>query len=310
MHAYQRAARRAAQFAFLLALMACGDARTPSASDDAAARARAMRAPTFDYARLTNGLRMHYAAQGDSGGPVVILLHGYSDSWFSFSRILPMMPAMYRVYALDQRGHGNSDRPRSNYTMHDMALDVVAFMNAMAIDQAIIVGHSMGSFVAQQVAAAIPNRVSGMVLLGSTTAPTRIVGVRELEQAVRTLSDPVSLEFIREFQASTVHKPVPAAFMDRVVSESAKLPAHVWHEVMDGLLATSRVRSLGAHRIPTMLAWGDRDTMFPRSEQDALLEALPGSELKTYSETGHSPHWEVPNAFIRDLVQFLASVTA
>ncbi|MGH8064004.1 MAG: alpha/beta fold hydrolase [Candidatus Entotheonellia bacterium] len=82
----------------------------------------------FTDAHLTTGVRLHYAEQGDPADHPVILLHGYTDAWVSFSRVLPLMAPSYHVYALDQRGHGDSDRPASGYTMRDLAADVLAFM--------------------------------------------------------------------------------------------------------------------------------------------------------------------------------------
>ena len=67
--------------------------------------------PRFADVRLSTGVRLRYAEAGDPAAPPVILLHGYTDSWFSWSRVLPPLAARHRVYALDQRGHGDSDRP-------------------------------------------------------------------------------------------------------------------------------------------------------------------------------------------------------
>ena len=99
-------------------------------------------------------MRLRYAEQGNPKGQPVILLHGYSDSWFSYSRILPLIDKKYDVYVPDQRGHGDSDRPVSGDTFLDFAADVIAFMDAKGLKEATIVGHSMGSFVAQHVGVA------------------------------------------------------------------------------------------------------------------------------------------------------------
>jgi non-heme chloroperoxidase len=125
-------------------------------------------------AHLTTGVRLHYAEQGDIAAHPLILLHGYTDLWVSFSAVLPALAATYHAYALDQRGHGDSDRPASGYTMPDFAADVVAFMAAMGLTRATLVGHSMGSFVAQQVALAAPECVARLVLIASATSARHI----------------------------------------------------------------------------------------------------------------------------------------
>ena len=121
--------------------------------------------PTFTTIKLKTGVRLHYAVQGNADGEPIIMLHGYSDSWFSFSRVMPLLDRKYRVYVLDQRGHGKSDQPSSGYALQDLARDVVAFMDAKGIQRATVIGHSMGSFVAQHVAATAPARVQRLVLL-------------------------------------------------------------------------------------------------------------------------------------------------
>jgi pimeloyl-ACP methyl ester carboxylesterase len=190
--------------------------------------------------------------------------------------------------------------------MADLAADVIAFMDVKGIERATVVGHSMGSFVAQQVVAAAPERVARLVLIASTTTPRNVVGISDLARAVDSLVDPVPPEFAREFQVSTIYHPVPEEFLDEAVAVSLKLPARVWREIMAGMLATGPVASLGQSGIPTLILWGDRDSGFPRSEQEALLAAIPGAELKVYPETGHALHWERPAEFVRDLEAFLA----
>ena len=215
----------------------------------------------------------------------------------------------YHVYALDLRGHGDSDRPASGYTMRDLAADVIAFMDAKRVRRATVVGHSMGSFVAQQVTLAAPDRVARLDLIGSGRSIHRFPGIAELEAAVDSLPDPVPLDFVSAFQTSTVHRPLPAEFMEQVNRESLKLPARVWRGLMKGMLATQPANKLAGLRIPTLMLWGDRDAMFSRAEQDALLGMLPHAMLKVFPETGHAPHWERPSELARDLEVFVGGTT-
>jgi pimeloyl-ACP methyl ester carboxylesterase len=236
----------------------------------------------------------------------VILLHGITDSWFSFSRVLPELSPEYRVYVPDLRGHGDSDRPDEGYTPRDMAADVLGFMDVLGIARATLVGHSMGTFVAQQAALLAPARVAGLVLIGSATTGRNQVTL-ELEQALARLPDAVPEDFAREFQSSTIHHPVPEPFLDRVVAECRKAPARVWHRAMVGLIGTEPFAGLPGSAIPTLLIWGDRDALFSRAEQEALVSMLPIASLRVYRETGHAPHWERPKQVVRDLERYLRS---
>lgn len=260
----------------------------------------------FGEVELRTGVRIHYAEQGDSAGPVLILLHGYGDSWFSFSRILPLLAPKFHVYALDQRGHGRSGAPESGYAPDDLAADVVAFMDARNIPRATLVGHSMGSLVAQQVAAAAPGRVTRMVLVGSAVTLARMLGREELESAVQGLEDPVPEQFIRDFQMSTLHREVPAEFLQRVIEESALVTAARWKALLEGMLASGPAAGLGRAEIPTLLVWGERDAIFARAHQDELVALANVERLLVYEGTGHAVHWEEPERFTRDLVRFVS----
>ena len=261
--------------------------------------------PRFADAHLSTGVRLRYAEQGDPAGRPVIMLHGYTDSSFSFSRALPLVDQGRRVYALDQRGHGDSERPEGNYALGDFAADVLAFMDELELERATIVGHCMGSLVAQRVALDAPQRVGRLVLVSSMTSVRSIEGMSELRQAVESLDGEVPAEFARDFQESTVYSPLPADFMDGVVAESLKLPARVWRAVLEGLLADEHTSRLGRIEAPTLILYGERDALLSRAEQDALLSALPNAALKVYPETGHSPQWERPERFVNDLEAFI-----
>lgn len=259
----------------------------------------------FGVVQLPTGLRMHYAEQGDSTAAPLILLHGYSDSWFSFSPVLPHIPARCRVFALDLRGHGKTDKPTTGYGMDELAHDVIAFMEDKSLRGVTLVGHSNGGYVAQQVAVAAPERLDRLVLVATTTTPRTITGIRDLEALVRGLGDPVSNDFIREFQNSTIHRTLAAEFVDQVVSESSRLPAYVWKGVMDGMLAMDAVTGLTDTDLSAMVLWGDADPLMPRSEQDALVKMFPDVVFKVYRDTGHALHWERPAKFARDLLDFV-----
>jgi non-heme chloroperoxidase len=266
-------------------------------------------APRFADAKLSTGVRLRYAELGDPAHHPLILLHGYTDSWFSFSRVLPELAEMFRVYALDQRGHGDSARPAGGYSMGAMAADVLAFMDAEGLQRATIVGHSMGTFVARQVALAAPGRVESLVLLGSGINARNQV-LLELQQAVDELAEPVQTEFVREFQVSTIALPVPDSFLDRVIAETLKLPLHVWRTALAGLLADDSHGRLGEIQAPALLISGAKDAIFSEAEQDALLAALPAASLTRYPAIGHAPHWERPDEVARTIVSFVATARA
>jgi len=204
----------------------------------------------FDKARLSTGLHIHYAESGDAHGTPVVFVHGWPDSWFSFSRVLPLLPATLRLIALDQRGFGESDHPDSGYTIPGFAADLVALLDALDIDRAVLVGHSYGTFVARRAAIAVPERVLALALIG-TGASTKITGADDLQAALRELPDPIPEPFAREFQSGTVYRPVTTEFFDRIIEESLKIPPRLWPVMIDCLLAYDDTRELGRIRAPS-----------------------------------------------------------
>jgi non-heme chloroperoxidase len=258
----------------------------------------------FATTRLATGPQVHYAEQGDGDGEAIVFLHGWPDSWFSFSRVLPLRPARYHVYAFDQRGFGDSEKPSCCYAIDDLAADVVAFLDAVHVQQATLVGHSLGSFITRRVAETHPERVARLVLIDSAVTPVNQVTL-EVQAAVQELEDPVPTAFAREFQAGTAYVPLPKAFFEGIVAESLKLPARLWREVFDGLLAFDDVDQLGRITAPTLIMWGERDALFPREEQDRLVAVIPNARLAVYPETGHCPNWERPGKVAVDLDAFM-----
>jgi non-heme chloroperoxidase len=258
----------------------------------------------FGALRLQDGLCLHYAEGGDAEGQPVVFLHGWPDSWFSFSRVLPELPEGIRALAVDQRGFGDSDRAPSGYTIPELAGDVIAFLAALGIERATLVGHSFGSFVARQVAIAQPDRVAALVLIGTAYRASNAV-TRDLQSSLRDLPNPIPLEFARDFQASTAYRALPAEFFERIVTESLKLPPRLWRLAFDGLIEYDDTRHLELIEARTLLLWGERDALFSRVDQDRFIEALPNARLKVYEETGHCPNWEQPQRVAADIASLI-----
>jgi pimeloyl-ACP methyl ester carboxylesterase len=247
-------------------------------------------------------IHLPFLAQGDPADPPVVLLHGLSDSWRSFEPVLPYLAGV-RAIAVTQRGHGDAPKPPDGYGVEELADDVIGVLDDASVERAVVVGHSMGSIVAQRVAIEHPGRVAGIVLAGAK--PTYDVPeLQELFTLMRAFEDPVDQGFIREFQESTVARPVPASRIDVAVAESRKLPARVWRALADGAQRADDSDRLAEIACPALLVWGDHDTFVTREDQDALLAAIPGARLSVHEGGGHAMHWEDPAGFAHDVLAF------
>ena len=250
---------------------------------------------------LKSGQRLRYVQQGPATGPAVVMLHGYSDSSWSFSRVAPLLPPTLRVVSVDQRGHGLSARA-DDYSMDAMARDVIELMDTLAIPTATVVGHSMGSFVARRAAVLAPARVTRLVLVGAgIRASTPLT--EDLKKTVDGLADPIDPGFVREFQYSTVALPVPEPFMQTVLAESHRLDAATWKGVIAGMVGY--VPAEGAIRVPTLILGGDKDAVFSVAEQRDLADAIRGAHVVIVPGVGHTLHWEDPPRFVAELRTFL-----
>jgi non-heme chloroperoxidase len=264
--------------------------------------------PVVRFVELHGRVRLPYVEQGDPTGVSVVLVHGFLDSWRSFEPVLSFLPESIHAFALTQRGHSDASRPAAGYGVPDFAADLTAFMDVLGLEIAVIVGHSMGSAVAQRFAVDHPDRISGLVLLGASASLKANPNAREAWNALLSrLTDPVDPELVREGLENTLVRPVPKAVSESLVRENLKVPAFVWRAALDARWRAEGdfAGELDKIRTPTLVVWGDRDVRYPRSEQETIVAAIPGSRLLVYPGAGHLLHVEEPARLASDLASFI-----
>ena len=258
---------------------------------------------------LPTGISIAYVEAGDPKGEPVIFLHGYTDTSRSFLptiRHLAELRPDLRVFAPDLRGHGESSMPDPEscraapeecFGMADFAVDALAFMDAMGIDRAHVVGHSMGSLVAQELALEAPERVGRMVLIASA-ARTRdhpvigeflLVGLIEgswREALVRQGyaypddvyeltpldADPEVERWLAEHWV--VEVTADPAFLASVLPETARTRMGTWLGVVRAMDTFDNTERLAELRVPTLVLWPTQDVTFTASDQAELKAAL------------------------------------
>jgi pimeloyl-ACP methyl ester carboxylesterase len=252
---------------------------------------------------LSTGIELSYIASGPSGTLPVLLLHAWAESRRAFDQLRALLPNTVRVIAIDQRGHGDADVPQTGYSLTDFADDVEAFMEAASLPSAILLGVSSGGYVAQQVAVTNPQRVAGLVLVGS---PRTLQGRSRFADEVDQLLDPVPETWVRDSLAwfPRFHA-VPQSYIEDRVRDGAHTPAHVWRETFNGLCTAAPPTDTGTITCPTLIVWGDRDELLSREQQEDLADAIPDSQLVAYENTGHLVLWEQPERVARDLTAFV-----
>ena len=254
-------------------------------------------------------MTISYAHQGTAQDVALVLLPGPTDSWRSYQPVLDRLPPSVHAVAVSMRGHGDSDKPETGYRVEDFAADVVALLDAVGIERAVLTGHSGSCLVARRVALDHPARVAGLILEASPTTLRGDARLQEfVESVVSGLEDPISPDFARSFVTDTSSGDVAPELLDQLVNEVLKVPARVWKPLFDGLLDYDDIEVLPRINAPTLLVWGDADSVISRDTQDQLVRRIPAVELVVYSGAGHTPRWDDPSRFSNDISAFVAEL--
>lgn len=268
---------------------------------------------------LPDGEALAYVSMGNPAGRPVVLIHGYTDSASDWAPVIPYLSPGLHLIVVDVRGHGLSGRPECCYTRFDFAYDIKLLLDALGIGRADVVGHSMGSAIAQTFAELWPDRTERVVLISSAggLAPgekpaAELLGV---VAAIRQLRDPIDpdSQFMKTWWAT--QSPVDEAFVRHKRVQSAAIPARVWQAVLEqqivpDFLGSDLRRTLPSLTAPTLLIWGSEDPLISESMRAGLREALPQAEVRVFQGLGHNPFWEQPAQCAAVINEFLEKAPA
>lgn len=256
---------------------------------------------------LSNGISLEYVEKGDKNKTDIIFLHGYSDSWHSFETVMKMVPPDLHLIALSLRGHGNSSKPNTGYHPKDFATDLSLFVKEKKLGASIIVGHSLGGYIAQQFAISYPELIKALVFIDTDAHFADNPGFTDFTDEILKFEKPVDYSFARDFQLSTLAKPIDSLQLALFIDESLKLPLSVWKGVAKGLVAENFTRHLQEIDAPVLIFWGSKDLICFKADQENFERNLKNAKLIVYEGTGHALHWEDPERFVTDLLNFVKS---
>ena len=307
-------------------LVLCGSLLAASAIGSAARAAAAAKAPphleidldAFDASKklmaLPNGESLAYIDRGERSGPAVVLIHGYTDNARDWVPMLPYLSKRYRLILVDIRGHGQSGKPECCYTRLDFAYDIKLLLDALGVQKADIVGHSLGSIITQTFAEYWPERTAHVVLISSTggSPPDRPKKPPQFDFAaeIRKLKEPIEADspfMIAWWDSPT---PVDPDFIRRQRKDAAGIPLRVWLAVLDQALPANNIygdlqNSLPRLKAPTLLIWGSKDPIMEEDVRQSLRDALPNAKVKIFDGLGHNPFWEDPRSVAEVINAFL-----
>jgi pimeloyl-ACP methyl ester carboxylesterase len=267
-----------------------------------------------------HGHRLHYRIGGD--GPLLVLVHGITNSSASWEPVLATLARRFTVIAPDLLGHGDSAKPRGDYSLGANASLLRDFMLALGHERATIVGHSLGGGIAMQFAYQFPDRIERLVLVSSgglgreVTALLRAVALPGAEFVLPLLvSGPLVsagatisgwIDRIGVRLGSDVAA-MATGFASLQDIEARRAFVQTARAVIDagGQRVNATDKLYLAEAVPTLLLWGDRDPIIPVRHGIRAQELMPGSRLRIFAGAGHFPHHDDPAGFAAAITEFV-----
>jgi pimeloyl-ACP methyl ester carboxylesterase len=271
---------------------------------------------------VLHGHPVRYRIAGE--GPALLLIHGIAGSGLTWEGVMPALAEHHTIIAPDLLGHGESAKPRGDYSLGAYASAVRDLLAVLGHDRATIVGHSLGGGVAMTFAYQFPERTERLVLVASGGLG------KEVSLAIRAASLPGS-ELVLPLLASTPIIQAGGAVAGALgrlglragpdVEEIARGFAslgdmrtrtafiHTVRAVIDpdGQRVSARDRLYLAEGMPTLIVWGDRDPIIPARHGRAAHELMGGSRFELFEGAGHFPHRDDPARFVELLRDFMDS---
>jgi pimeloyl-ACP methyl ester carboxylesterase len=269
---------------------------------------------------VIHGHRVSYRRAGE--GPVIVLVHGIAGSAQTWEEVIPPLTREHTVIAPDMLGHGDSAKPRGDYSLGAFASGIRDLLVALEIERATIVGHSLGGGIAMQFAYQFPERVERLVLVSSGGLGD------EVSPLLRSATLPGAEYVLPLLVAEPIRNAV--GVVSRALGRIGLRPSHDLEEIATGfarlgdiearqafILTVSGVIDIGgqvvsardrlylAEEVPTLLIWGERDRIIPAAHGRAAHEAMPGSRILIYEGAGHFPYRSQPWRFVEDLLEFI-----
>lgn len=270
-----------------------------------------------------NQIRLHYVTQGE--GELVLLLHGFPEFWYSWRYQIPALARHFKVVVPDLRGYNDSEKPTSGYDLDTLSADIRSLIDRLGYTRAHVVGHDWGGAIAWHLAQKFPQSLDRLALL-SAPHPQRFAqellsNLDQLRQSwyvlafqVPALSDwwlQLNLkQFVRNlFQEQAVRK---GAFTEEHVAlyqAALRKPGAIaaalnyYRQIFS---AASWLRSPDPISVPTLVLWGDEDTILSPKLMNGLDQWVAAPfEFKLISHCGHWIQQEAPQTVNRELLNFL-----
>jgi 2-hydroxy-6-oxonona-2,4-dienedioate hydrolase len=263
------------------------------------------------------GIKIRYLVMGS--GPQVLLLHGFGGFLETWAFNIPPLSKRYRVYAIDLPGHGLSDKPEGGYTTAFAIESANDIMEALGVNQATLIGHSLGGAVSINIALSLPERVNKLVLIDcaglSRNLPWlyRLCSLPVLGNILMSLAVEPALE--HSIKRVFYNAPVLSREMMDIILKNASQPGV--RETLKRIIR-QHVRLRGPRpeallierlpqlKVPILFVHGAQDRVLPLKHVREAFSMAPNSRVKIFDQCGHCPHIEKAVEFNEIVLEFLA----
>lgn len=261
---------------------------------------------------------MEYAQNGsvrlafevDGQGPPLLLIHGLGYCRAGWGPAAERLAETFRVIRFDNRGVGDSDKPRGPYTVGTLTHDALAVLDAAGVDRAHVVGVSLGGLVAQTLAAIESARVDHLVLVGSTQGGIHSHGVPAA--SLRLMAEAPALEHEELLRRLVVNALSPRTLAERPDLVEEILAYRRRHAPNLGSWLSQAAAGawfglLGRRSpvdAPTLVLHGDSDEVMDVRNGEVLARGIPGARLVVFEDAGHLLFWEEPDRFVAEVTAF------
>jgi pimeloyl-ACP methyl ester carboxylesterase len=284
---------------------------------------RDVEAPSLQF-RTIHGYRRAFRIAGS--GPALLLIHGVGDKSESWGPVHAKLAQRFTVIAPDLLGHGESDKPRADYSLPAFANGMRDLLAVLGIERVTLVGHSFGGGVAMQFAYQYPHLVERLVLVSAggvesdVSFALRFAAMPMGSEALAMVRVPGALPAMRVF-GRAVQALLGSTKFGRDAVDTVRLLegfrdpaalsafARTLRSVVDGRgqYVTMLDRSYLVESIPVQIIWGEDDLVIPVSHARTAHAAMAGSRLEIFEKSGHVPHHDHPDRFVEVVERFMDS---
>jgi 3-oxoadipate enol-lactonase len=259
-----------------------------------------------------NNLMIGYSDEGLYDAPVVILIHGFPFNRTMWEKQVEVLKEKYRVIAYDVRGHGNSDAGKDEFSVGLFARDLIALMDELKIEKAVLCGLSMGGYIALHAIENYTDRINALILCDTTCKADTPEGMEKRMKAIESIRESGVEAYADSSLKNFFAKSSFTKRIAEIIRVRKMMASTSEHTIVETLLALSKRKEtcnfLPEIKVPVLILVGKEDIITPPEAAKFMHQRIKSSVLHIVKNAGHISNLENPVVFNEHLSEFIASV--